>query len=109
MSARPTVGSLHHRVTLETPVDAPDELGGFSRAFTPVAQLRARIETQGASPQFVEQRLEQARRFLVIIRWRGDVTSEMRFDLRGRKLAIRAVVDPDEQRRFLLCQCEEFT
>lgn len=109
MSARPPNGALRHRVTLEVPADAFDELGGFTRSFTPLAQLWARIETQGAAQDFVEQRSEQVRRSVVTIRWRIDVASGMRFDFRGRKLLIKGVADGDERRRFLSCQCEEIT
>lgn len=109
MSPRAPIGALRHRVTLEAPVDAFDELGGFTRAFASIAQLWARIETQSAGEGFVEQRLEESRRQLVTIRWRSDVTNQMRFDFRGRKLAIRGVADSDERRRFLLCGCEEIT
>lgn len=42
-----------------------------------------------------------------LIRWRSYVTSQMRFDLKGRKLLILSVVDPDRSRRFLRCLCEE--
>ena len=109
MSARPRIGALRHRVTLEAPLDVPDDAGGFSRSFAPLAQLWARIEASEAREQFEEQRLEQARRLMVTIRWRGDVASQMRFDFRGRKLLIRGVVDADETRRFLLCACEEMS
>lgn len=104
-----TIGALRHRVTLEAPVDVADELGGFTRSFAPVAHVWARIETLGASEQFVEQRLEQSRRHAVTIRWRADLTSGMRFDLRGRKLVIRGLEDSDERRKFLKCLCEEFS
>lgn len=107
MSARPTIGGLRRRVTIETPVDVADELGGFTRGFAPLAQVWANIETLGAREDFVEQRLEELRRLAVTIRWRDDVKSQMRFDFRGRKLVIKGVEDPDERRRFLKCLCEE--
>jgi SPP1 family predicted phage head-tail adaptor len=109
VSAQPHIGALRHRITIETPVDAPDDAGGFARSFTPLAQVWARIETSDAREQFEEQRLEQSRKLVVTIRWRSDVTSQMRFDFRGRKLLIRGVTDVDETRRFLSCACEEIT
>ncbi|MGJ0510418.1 MAG: phage head closure protein [Methylocystis sp.] len=107
MSAPPPIGALRHRVTLEGPVDLYDGLGGFTRDFAPLAQIWARVETQSVNEDFVEQRREQLRRSAVTIRWRSDVMSQMRFDFRGRKLLIKGVVDGDERRRFLICQCEE--
>ncbi|WP_442754707.1 phage head closure protein [Methylocystis sp. JAN1] len=109
MSAHPTIGQLRQRVTIEAPVDAPDDIGGINRSFAPLAQVWARIETPGAQEQFAEQRLEQAKRCVVTIRWRGDVTSQMRVLFRGRVLIVRSVEDRDETRRFVTCLCEEIS
>lgn len=109
MSMRPTIGALRQRVTIETPIDASDGAGGFERAYAPHAQVWAKVETRSGGEQFSEQRLEQSRTHVVTIRWRPDVTSQMRFDLRGRKLAIRTVIDRNETRRFLECGCEEIS
>lgn len=109
MNGRPKIGALRRRVTLEAPVDAPDDAGGFLREFAPVAQLWAKIEATGAGEQFAEQRLEQSRTLRVTIRWRAGVTSQMRFDLQGRKLYVRGVLDVDEAGRFLRCDCEELS
>lgn len=109
MSARPSIGAMRHRLALEAPADVFDELGGFARGFTTLAWVWAHIAAEGAGEDFAGQRLEQSRRFTVTLRWRGDVTSQMRFDLRGRKLVIRSVEDRDERRRFLTCRCEEIS
>lgn len=109
MSVFPRIGALRHRVTLEAPIDAPDGAGGFSRSFTPIANLWARVAPTGAREDFVEQRGEQATNHVVTIRWRDGVAKDMRFVFRGRKLRIQSAVDPDERRRFLICQCEEIS
>ncbi|QGM96322.1 phage head closure protein [Methylocystis parvus] len=109
MSPRPTIGDLRQRVTIEAPVDAPDDIGGFVRTYATLAQVWALVERRGAGEQFIEQRLEQSARFAVTIRWRVDVTSQMRIIFRGRKLSIESVEDLDGRRRFLLCMCEEIS
>lgn len=106
---RPTVGALRQRVTIESPVDTPDGAGGFTRSFATLAQVWAKIEATSARDQFVEQRSEQSTTHIVTIRWRGDVRSQMRLLHRGRKLLIESVVDREEQRRFLICICEEIS
>jgi SPP1 family predicted phage head-tail adaptor len=104
-----SISALRHRVTIEAAVDSPDGAGGFTRAYAPLAQVWAWVRPKSAREQFVEQRLEQARTHLVVIRWRADVEAQMRFDFRGRRLFVRSVVDPDETRRFLHCECEEIS
>lgn len=109
MSRAVPIGALRHRVTLEAPVDTPDDAGGFSRSFAQVASLWARIVPVAAQDQFVEQQQEQSLSHLVTIRWRADVRSQMRFVHRGRKLLIHSAHDPDERRRFVICRCEELS
>jgi SPP1 family predicted phage head-tail adaptor len=109
VSVFPRIGALRHRVTLEAPIDAPDGAGGFTRSFAPVAELWARVAPTGAREDFIEQRAEQATSHVVTIRWREDVAKDMRFIHRGRRLRIQSVVDSDERRRFLVCQCEEIS
>ena len=45
----------------------------------------------------------------VVVRWRPEVASPMRFRIGARALLIRAAFDPDGRRRFLVCACEEFS
>lgn len=104
-----TIGALRQRVTIESPVDAPDGAGGFTRSFATLAQVWAKIDPAGARDLFVEQRQEQSTTHVVTIRWRGDVKSQMRYIHRGRKLLIKSVVDSDERRFFLVCDCEEIS
>lgn len=109
MNAHPTIGQLRQRVTIQAPIDAPDDIGGAERSFSSFVQVWASVETLAAQEQFIEQRLEQSRRCAVTIRWRSDVTSQMRIVFRGRILVIRSVEDRDERRRFLTCVCEEIS
>ena len=100
-------GRLNARLVLETPADLPDGQGGVAEGWTAVASLWGRIEplrgvpgeAAGASIAPVTHR--------VTIRYRDDVRHAMRFVHRGRSLVIRAVRDPDESRRYLVCDCEE--
>lgn len=106
---RPTIGDLRSRATIESPVDAPDGAGGFTRTYALLTQVWAKIEPTSARDEFVEQRQEQSTTHMVTIRWRGDVKSQMRVLHRGRKLLIQSIVDRDERRRFLICECEEIS
>lgn len=109
MTPRPSVGDMRQRVAIEAFDDAPDDIGGFVRSFKPLADAWAKIELLGSSEEFSGQRLEEARRYAITIRWRADLKSQMRFLYRGRAFLIRGVEDRDETRRFLTCICEEIT
>ena len=62
----------------------------------------------GAHVVFVAGEQESVLTSEVVMRWRPDVASPMRFRVGARALLIRAAFDPDGQRRFLVCICEEF-
>jgi SPP1 family predicted phage head-tail adaptor len=109
MSRAPTIGDLRLRVTIEKPIDAPDGAGGFTRGHALLARVWARIEATNGQDRFVEQRQEQSITHVAHIRWRPDVTSQMRLAFRSRTLLIQSVYDADERRRFLTCHCEEIS
>jgi len=107
MRAPPAIGALRQRAALEAPQDAPDGVGGFDRLYTRIALVHADIQTLTGAAQFIEQRAEQAITHIARIRWRKDVTGDMRFRIGERRLLIRAVFDEDQRKRFLTCHCQE--
>lgn len=102
-------GRLNTRLALQAPVELSDGQGGVGDDWTEVASLWGRIEPLRAVP------IEQAGAAIapvshrVTIRHRADVVHAMRFVHRGRSLVIHGVRDPDESRRYLICDCEETT
>lgn len=107
MSGATTIGALRRRATIEAPVDTPDGAGGLSRVYAPLANVWMELTPRNGEDAFVAQRQEQSITHTARIRWRADVTSQMRFVFGARRLLIRAVHDADERRRFLMCSCEE--
>lgn len=101
------IGEMRLRMTLEAPVDMPDDSGSMTRSHVALAQLWAKLTPLSGEARFIAEREEQAISCLALIRWRADVTSRMRLVAGPRKLLILSVYDPDERRRFLLCRCEE--
>lgn len=101
------IGAMRLRMTLEAPVDTPDDSGSMTRSYVAVAQLWAKLTPLSGEARFLAEREEQAIACLAQIRWRADVTSSMRLVAGARKLLIQSVYDPDERRRFLVCRCEE--
>jgi SPP1 family predicted phage head-tail adaptor len=105
--SRPSIASMRLRMTIEAPNDTLDDAGALVRAYSPLATVWAQVTPLSGEARFVASRQEQAIDFLARIRWRSDVTGEMRMVAGTRKLLIHSVHDPDERKRFLLCRCEE--
>ncbi|WP_394690022.1 phage head closure protein [Hoeflea sp.] len=100
-------GRLNARLRLETPADADDGQGGVSEGWVAVTELWGRVEPIRAKPGEAGGAAIAPVSHRVTIRYRGDIRHDMRFVHRGRSLKVRAVHDPDESRRYLVCDCEE--
>lgn len=109
MSARPSIGAMRARLSLEKPVDAIADAGAIVRTWTLVANIWAHLAVRTATGEFAADSESPAVTWDVSIRWRGDVVAPMRFRAADRVLAIRACFDPDATRRVLVCRCEETT
>ncbi|WP_438749460.1 phage head closure protein [Pararhizobium sp. O133] len=100
-------GQLSVRLDLEMRSDASDGQGGVVTTFTTFATLWARIEPVATR---IEERSDEAV-FSVThrlwIRFRDDLSAGMRFRKGGRMFTVRAFYDPDETRRYLVCNCTE--
>lgn len=105
MKAR--IGKLRHRLALERPVRTPDGGGGAFIAWEPVGEVWGAIETASGEERVHADRLAGETQPVITVRYRDDIGPAMRFTLGERRLAIRAVLDPDGRRRFLRCLCEE--
>jgi SPP1 family predicted phage head-tail adaptor len=100
-------GSMTARLDLEVPQAAPDGQGGATVTWEVTASLWARIEPvsfvveeQGAAESgTISHR--------IWVRFRDSISAGQRFRKGLRVFAVKLVRDPDETRRYLVCQCEE--
>ncbi|MEJ8573126.1 phage head closure protein [Microbaculum marinum] len=107
MSAPAAIGRLRHRVRLQAPVDSDDGAGGTTRSWSDVATLWGRIEPVRATERTAAGRIEAAARHRLTIRWRADVTHDMRVVFGTRVFSILGLTDVEARHRFLVCDCEE--
>ena len=106
------IRGLRSRLTLEAPVDVPDDNGGATRTFAAIDTFWAEISPAAVTSRWVDDRfaagrMEQSITHHIRLRFRAGMTAAMRFRLGARVFFIHAIEDPDERRRFLLCRCEE--
>lgn len=102
-------GQLNARLRIEMAAGISDGQGGVDEGggWLPVADVWGQVEPVRAIPAEEAGAVVAPVRHRVTIRHRGDVQSAMRFVYRGRSLRIYGVRDPDESRRYLVCDCEE--
>jgi SPP1 family predicted phage head-tail adaptor len=101
------IGALRRRLVLQTAVDTTDDTGAIARAFIDGEPVWAQVQPLGATRDLAAGKDAARVTHRVVLRWRADITASMRFRLDDRILAIRSLIDVNEERRWLMCVCEE--
>jgi SPP1 family predicted phage head-tail adaptor len=100
------IGSLRDRLTLEQPLRTPDDGGGASVAWQPVADLWAHVRPVTGNERLEHDQLAGRLTHQVWIRQRPGIVPAMRFRQGARIYEIVAVLD-SPNRTHLKCLCEE--
>ena len=100
-------GLLRRRAVLLAAELVPDESGGAETVWHEVAEVSVHVEPVSLAVQERFARNEVRVTHRVTCRARGDVERGMAFAIGERRLVVRAVQDPDETGRYLVCRCEE--
>jgi len=101
------IGSLRHRLQIESPTLADDGAGGSQRVWTVVDTVWGAIRPLQGRERVVSDKLAASVTHEIEIRHRTDLTSRMRFVLGQRVFFVRSFFDPGERRARLICKCEE--
>ncbi|MEB2847135.1 phage head closure protein [Rhizobiales bacterium RZME27] len=101
-------GQMTARLDLETAEPQSDGQGGAVPVWSVLSSMWARIEPVS----FVVSEKGAATETAVVthriwVRFRDSILGGQRFRKGERLFVIRAVRDPDETRRYLVCHCEE--
>ena len=107
MSARPDIGQLRHRLTIESPGDTPDDEGGVTRVYTASGALWAQIRTLGSVARRAAERDEAVVTHHILFRSTPALTCDMRLRLGARLFRILALDNLDERQTFMRAHCEE--
>lgn len=100
---------LRHRVTLQQRERSDDAAGGSSVSWSNVAIVWAdlRSRSSGADERAVGEKLEAFSTHEMTIRYRANITSDMRVSYKGRLFNIRRVDDVDGANVILELLLEE--
>lgn len=106
-SLRPALGARRRRFVLERPVDDPDGFGGRVRRYVDGPLLWGALSPLSRAERLRGGRSDVVATHRITIRARHGVGPPMRLKSGSRRFAIRAVADPDERGRDLVCEVEE--
>ncbi len=112
MSKKHLASRMKHAVTLQKPLLTADGAGGFSTVWEEVATVWAEIAEVAGAPYFGKEYAEgravrSLTRYKLTLRYRADITTDMRLLIDARVLRIIAVVAPIGQKDTLEMIAEE--
>ena len=101
------IGDLRKRVTLQTESSVSDNAGGYTLSWADVATVWADIVPTSMSEVIMAQRLEGHVTHRVTIRYRSDITADMRVMYGARIFNVRGYMNKDENNRWIELLVEE--
>lgn len=104
----PRIAQLRQKVTIQQESEVADGQGGYTVGWSAFASnVDFRLEPVRGDERLQAQSLASAVMYRGTMRWRAGVTAGMRVLLGSTAYNIRAVVNPDERRRYLVLDLEE--
>jgi SPP1 family predicted phage head-tail adaptor len=111
LGVNPTrIGALRHRVTFQTLTRTPDGQGGYTSSWADMSTnptVWGEVVPKSTPERFFSQAIQYQRTHQVTIRYRSDLTQEMRMLFDSRIFQIKGIRKPDERRFFLIIDLEE--
>jgi len=98
---------LRHRVTLRKKEIAEDALKQQSEAWADIATVWAAIEPLSGREYFAARQENAEVTAKITIRYRKDVTPDMRAVSEGRVFNVLSVINPGERNISLILMCKE--
>lgn len=102
-----TLSLMRLRITLEQPQLTSDTGGGYTRTWQPFASAWAHIAPLRGQEEFAGLQLTGVVTHRITMRYITGVTSAMRVLYGARAFNIRAVMNPDERKEYLVMVCDE--
>lgn len=109
MPSKVCARDLRHSVALQSEIKVSDSGGGHETSWSTYTTVRAKIEPLKGAEQLRGMQLESKVTHRMTIRYRSGVSNNHRALYDGRAFNIRAAIDPDERKRWLVLSVEEGT
>ena len=111
MGVNPTrIGALRHRVTFQYLTRTTDGQGGFTSTWADMPSLPevwGEVTPAKTYERFFSEQIQYQRSHQVIVRYRTDLTQEMRMLFDSRIFQIKGIRKPDERKFFLVIDLQE--
>ena len=105
--AAQSIGALRERVDIQRVAETKDAIGSPIQSWSTLATTWAEVRPASGGEAFRRQQMQASAAWTVILRYRSDLTPQMRIAWRGRLFQIRALENFDLRRRFLGIAADE--
>jgi SPP1 family predicted phage head-tail adaptor len=101
------IGEMRKQVSIEVEQPTTDNAGGYALGWTTLATVWAQITPVSGNEVYTAQHLEGHVTHHVLMRYRDDVTSDMRLSYNSRVFNIHAVLNTGERNQWTVLLVEE--
>jgi len=101
------IGDFRHRITFQKQVKTADDYKGHTIIWQDVVIVWAQVDPLSGREYFYAHQIKNAVSHRVRIRYRTDVSEEMRIKHGDRYFSIESMIDMKERREFLEIVCQE--
>lgn len=103
------IGELRHRVSIQKKRITEDELKQQTENWADIATVWASIEPLSGREYFSARQENSEVTTKITIRYRRDITADMRVVFDGKILEVLSVINPQEWCKSLVLMCREVT
>ena len=105
-----TVGDLRSRVTFQVATRESDSQGGAVETWanlTTNPTVYGYLAAVSSRERYFSNQVQTQRSHVLVIRYRTDLTTDMRFTYESRTFQIKGIRNPEERKAFLILDVEE--
>lgn len=107
MSKYPSVGELRHRVFFQRAISTDDGYGGKVQTWINCGEAWAKIAPLSGREYFDAHQIQAEVTHRITMRYRTDLTTDLRLSAGGRVFEIESILDLNEGHQFLEVLCTE--
>tara|TARA_R110000822_G_scaffold257105_1_gene382770 strand:+ start:447 stop:773 length:327 start_codon:yes stop_codon:yes gene_type:complete len=102
-----SLGSLRHRVQLQSQTNTTDTGGGIAQVWTTIANVYCSIAPKTGSESYRQGQIQDKTTHEIAMRYRASIDTKYRIKYGTRLFNINHIKNIDERNRYLLLTCEE--
>lgn len=100
-------GNLRHRITLQTLNKTEDGTGGYLENWSDVVTVWAQVQPLNGTERYNWSQISNDIAYRVTIRYRPNITPDMRVKYGNKIFQIESIIDVDERHTELQLLCSE--